>query len=810
MHRRNCILAGLIFGFLIAFSGRGFSEVRAQDLNPVAVKRSLEDGIAYLREKQQNDGGWPEYGNGENCGISALTVLALVSAGVEKDDQMIQRAMNYLRGYGPHNVQRTYSMSLLTMAFCLVDPEQDALKIRSCVQWLEDSQKKGNQGKQHIGGWRYTAETPVSDNSVAQFAILALYEAERVGISVDPDVWKRAMEYWINCQNRDGSWGYEPQPGGGSGNGTGSMSTAGIASLIITSGMVDRGGAQVRGEQILCCQDFDDSTQERIRRGLAWMGKEFNADQNPKTGEMYYYYYMYGLERIGRLTASRFIGTHDWYRAGTEKLLIRKGNEGKNWSGGGFSEIVATDFALLFISKGRRPILVSKIEYGNDAKWNAHPSDINHLVAYVEKEWKQDLTWQVIDISKASPEDLAQTPVIYLCGDKSPIPPERAQADRLVEKLRGYLDQGGFIFAEAYADENGFDRGFRELIRRVLPEEGYELRLLEESHPIWQMDRAIAPDQVRRIEGIDFGCRTSVVYAPAFTYGSQPNRPPSVNSFKPSLSCLWELANPVTRGVKHPPKVQHQIDNGLILGSNILAYATNRELTPKEEQTVAPLVTQRSDPSDRGKIRVGLLNHGGGSNCAPRAIPKLLNLAASELGIRINSRVDQVPASEDGLAMYPILFMHGRTAFRFNEEERKALRDYIERGGFLFVNSVCASSAFTESFRREMKLIFAEADLEEIELGDPLLSEAYGGRKVDRLKIRIPQKTAKNKMEASIREIPPKLEGIRIDQRWAVVFSPYDVSCALEKSNAIECEGYTPESAMTIGLNVILYAIEHL
>ena len=41
-----------------------------------------------------------------------------------------------------------------------------------------------------------------------------------------------------------------------------------------------------------------------------------------------------------------------------------------------------------------------------------------------------------------------------------------------------------------------------------------------------------APVQQRRLEGVDFGCRTSVVYAPP----DPPDDP------RPSLSCLWELA----------------------------------------------------------------------------------------------------------------------------------------------------------------------------------------------------------------------------------------------------------------------------
>ena len=62
-------------------------------------------------------------------------------------------------------------------------------------------------------------------------------------------------------------------------------------------------------------------------------------------------------------------------------------------------------------------------------------------------------------------------------------------------------------------------------------------------------------------------------------------------------------------------------------------------------------------------------------------------------------------------------------------------------------------------------------------------------------------------MAARKRLIPPKLEGIRIGDRWAVIFSPYDLSCALEKQNSMECTGYSRQDAEKIALNVVLYSL---
>ena len=58
-------------------------------------------------------------------------------------------------------------------------------------------------------------------------------------------------------------------------------------------------------------------------------------------------------------------------------------------------------------------------------------------------------------------------------------------------------------------------------------------------------------------------------------------------------------------------------------------------------------------------------------------------------------------------------------------------------------------------------------------------------------------------MKADLRKVPPTLEGIKFGDRWGVIFSPYDLSCALEKHNSLECQGYIREDAARIGLNVL-------
>ena len=108
------------------------------------------------------------------------------------------------------------------------------------------------------------------------------------------------------------------------------------------------------------------------------------------------------------------------------------------------------------------------------------------------------------------------------------------------------------------------------------------------------------------------------------------------------------------------------------------------------------------------------LRHPGGCNAAPRALVNLMESAGRELKIRTHVREDLLDITDPSLFDYHLVFMHGRTAFRLTDTERQRLKQYVERGGMLLADSICASPAFSESFRREMAAIFPDRKLERI------------------------------------------------------------------------------------------------
>lgn len=782
-----------IVSFLAAafLGGAPLAPARA-DVTATQVRQAIQQGVNYLESIQHPDGSWDDFGPYRG-GMTALITLALLTCGEPLDEPHVARALESLRAVEPRH---TYVVSLQTMVLAKTGVAGDLPLIQRNVDWLAARQVREGQFR---GAWSYPLDVmrqmppmavpSVGDNSNSQYALLALYEAERAGAQVAPDVWSRTCDYWRGIQNPDGSWAYQL-----TGTGTGSMTCAGIASLIIAHGAARESDVHVVGDRIQCCVRAKSEEERPIERGLEWLERNFSVSRNPGS-TIRGLYYLYGLERVGRLTSHRFIGQHDWYREGAEYLLQIKGDLASTWQATSEGDPrIATAFALLFLAKGRRPIVMAKLKHGPTAEWNPHRSDVANLTDYVGHQWQRDLGWEVIQLESATVDDLRQVPVLYLSGRNSPLPDARQQA--LAQKLREYFERDGFLLAEANCHGVAFDDGFRKLMKLVFPEPEYALKVLPPEHPIWHAEQPVLASQVRPLMGIEFGCHTCVVFAPI---DKEP---------RPSLSCLWELAR-THRNHPLSKKVQDQVDGGLALGINVLAYATNREVKFKDEIPRALKPLARPEKTGRGRLRLANVRHPGGCNAAPRALLGLLESSARELQMRVDLEPQEVGLSEDSLFDYHLIFMHGRHAFQLTEAERNQLKLYVERGGMVLADAICSSAAFTDSFRHEMEAIFPDRPLQPIPPLDLMLTTEYGGYSLESVKRRdLETAEAHGPLTVVVRQVPPQLEGIRIEDRLGVVFSRYDLSCALEKHESLECQGYTTDDAARIGLNVLLYSLQ--
>ncbi|MGP0067778.1 MAG: DUF4159 domain-containing protein, partial [Isosphaeraceae bacterium] len=657
--KRGCWI-GLVLLSLLCGPGLARGAVTSEQ-----VERAIREGMRFLKAQQRPDGSWPEIEQKANTGTTSLITLALLTAGEKPDSPTIRASLDFLRNFGPQQLRNTYAIALQTMVFAAADPDHDRLRLLANVEWLEGAQIKPNEQMVWSGTWTYSdAKIQAGDNSNTQYALLGLNAASEVGIAVNPNSWALSRAYFERFQNRDGGWAYTPRLR----ESTGSMTCAGISSLIITGSKRYDGLEFLQGESIHDCGagGFNPS----LMRGLDWLANNFQVGENKGHGQVWKYYYLYALERAGRLSGVRFFGQDDWYRAGAEELVHDQNPLSGFWRGANQeSELVATSFALLFLAKGRAPVLVNKLRHLPVGDWNHDPDDVRKMVGVVSRDWKTLLTWQVVDPSRATVQDLLQAPILFFNGHQVPEFDDAARRN-----IRAYIEQGGFLLADACCGSKQFDKGFRLLMSEIFPEEEFQLRPLSPEHPVWRAKHLLSPE-VHPLWGIEHGCRTVLIYSPT------------------DLSCYWNQSehNPVNTAVIRSIKV----------GQNVIDYATGREM-PADKLVVRETHSLKMDSPRRGALRIAKLKHAGDWNIAPQAIPNLMDaLRKPPYGFDVVVTQKDLFPRDPNLIYYPLIYIHGRGAISFPKEDLEALRRHIEPGGgTLFADAACGSAAFDASFRR--------------------------------------------------------------------------------------------------------------
>jgi hypothetical protein len=727
------------------------------------VERAIREGVRFLKHEQRRDGSWPDISGDTRTGTTSLATLALLTAGEKPESPNVHAALVFLRRFDPDQLNSTYAIALQTMLYAAAEPEQDSNRILANVAWLEAAQIRAEDPVPWPGSWTYSRSKRIQagDNSNTQYALLGLNAASEAGVPVKPEVWTLARSFWEQYQRRDGSWTYTPETG----NSTASMTCAGISSLVITGTRRFQGQESLRGEQIENCGKA--SVTPSLQRAIDWLANHFHVGQNFGNGQQWKLYYLYGLERAGRLAGIRFFGSHDWYRLGAEELVHEQNRFSGFWEGAGTEgdRTVATSFALLFLAKGRAPVLVNKLRHGPRGDWDNDPDDVRNLVSLVSRDWKNLLTWQVVDPGVASVSDLLQAPIAFMTGHQVPeLTPQARQ------NLRDYVEQGGFLFADACCHSKEFDSGFKQLVKELFPEEEYKLRPLSDDHPVWRAKHLLTPGAYP-LWGIEHGCRTVVIYSPK------------------DLSCYWNQS-------------ERTPDNSAVIlatrvGQNVIDYATGREL-PADKLVVREVHNLKVAPVQRNALRIAKLQHAGGWNVAPLAVPNLMDaLGKPPLNFDVVISHKELSPRDPSLIYYPLIYLHGRASFSFTREDLDALRRHIEPGGgTLFGDAACGSPAFDAAFRQFVAELLPGHPLVPIPRDDEINSTKVGFDLSD---------SQYTKAAGGGKDFP-QLEGVKINAHWVIIYSKYDIGCALERHSGLDCKGYTYESALKIAANIVIYS----
>ncbi len=768
-----------------------FSQEPKNGLTEKQVKDAIDRGKQYLIQQQSDNGSWSALDH--TVGRSGLALMTLINCGMTLEDEPVQRGLKYLRGVPDPDL--TYEISLHIMALAAAkDGTRDTRRILTLSTKLASLQAKNGDS---AGGWSYNfgqgRGVGEPDRSNSQFAVLGLREAQHANVPVDRAVWELIRKYWTDQQSGDGGWNYH---GRLNANSTGSMTVAGITTQVIVEQMLRDEPDENPDGSPNCCGKPEEN--ESLDRGLKWLERSFAVGHNPGGGGGGALYYLYGLERAGRLSGKRFFGTHDWYREGADFLIRMQSPRDGSWRGQGHGEqdeVVSSCFALLFLSKGLAPVLINKLQYQpenpekkDDQCWNRHRHDIRNLTDLITglPGWPKLVTWQQLDIAVVAKhgglEDLMLSPILYISGDKAP----KFSPDEL-ELLRQYVINGGFILGVATCTKTDFDRGFRDVVKQMYPDGEHQFKRLTAEHPVFRSEYLLDPESTE-LWGVDVGCRTSIMYSPN------------------DLACLWNKWN-IVEPPRRTPQMKAMITKSTRVGINVVAYATGREPpSPLTDHQLAS-TTAGNDELERGFLQVAKLRHTGGWDAAPNAVRNLLMALNSYAGVTANTKVKNITPVDETLRNYPLIYMHGRNSFTFSKQEQERLRTQVERGALFFADACCASPQFDKSFRELIQQTFPNHKLARIPATHELFTSKIGHDLHD-MRRREPNGGEPGQPFKPTTVVgEPLLEGIEIDGRYVVIYSKYDLSCALERQASAACAGYVTEDAIKIAVNVVLYSL---
>jgi len=753
----------------------GQVSARAAEFTDEDVVKAIEAGRQNLLNALQTGvagAGGGRTGEGGSGGATAMALMTLAYMGEHPNRPEISKAMDYLLtcGDGEFGNKQAYVMPMRVMAFAYLLPRfSPSSEKRTFLRMkMTEDCRRFVDGQAIAGGWRYTFPKNTWDFSNSQWPILAFREAGLVGIEFPLDCLKKARDLYYKEQNTDGGWNYD-----GKGESYGSMSAGGAASIFILNDLLDpTSGCPCQAGR---SGRFDEENKRREELALAWLGKHFDAATNPGKGG-WHIYWLYSAERVGISAGYKYFGDHHWYREGAEVLLRRGGASGQ------WGELYETCFALLYLYKGRAPVLFHKLRfYGADGKpglWHSHRRDIANLTAYIERNKEQQFHWQIVEL-RSPLEELHEAPILYITAESLPRWTENTpQAEAERKKLRAFTDTGGTILFEASCGNPQVRRWFAEFAKAVWPE--WPLKPLGPDHGVFTYP--IPLRQRPEILGIEDGVRTFLFYA------------------MDDISCPWQ-----TRAVSNKEYLFQW-------GINLFTYATDRAPLRAKLAGVPKPTGRYAQPVKAGPrtaLKVARVQHGGNwaVNANYNALPLLAARLKEKTGVTLEVKEPAGPPFNQGgvpatdLTGYQVAYVTGSTGLVFSAAEKNALKTFTDQGGFVWFEAAAGASAFDKAFQelaREMKW-----NLKILGNDHPLmtgkLEAALGYDLTKGVEFR-----PSFRMQRLSRQYA-EFFGIFEGDKMIGVYTPLDVVFSATPYEAFRCRGYKSEDAQAVAANLALY-----
>ncbi len=741
-HLLIAIVAGVVVSLASVASAqnnKAFADTKVID--------AIKAGTKYLLSTQRADGSWAPlavagHQTTYNVGPTALCAYALMEAGIHPSNPKITKALEYM---ATTESEMTYCVAFRALAFSTAlkkDPKQSKYRkiLRKDARLLlmsvddEGGYSYWARGQQATGQRTINLSTGGPDHSNCQYGLLGIWAAALRGEEVPRKYWDIILKFWLKRQLADGGWGYssklrkEPYV---------SMTLAGLASIYVC---VDN----IRNTASLTCKGNQELPA--VTRGMAYVSEHFGEIRS----RPWFYYTLYGMERVALATGFKYFGKHDWYKEGRRELLARQEADG-SWTLGagslGGGPNASTSYALLFLLRGSRPVLFNRLEYDGD--WNNRPRSLANLTHWFSNEFEHDMHWQIVNF-KFPVEEWHDAPLLVITGMKAP-----KFTDEQLDKLRTFVYQGGTIFSIAECRGVKFKAGIREVYKKLFP--GRELKVLPKGHPIYETQyKLFGQPQLMEISN---GARPLVIHTDL------------------DLARYWQ-ANQYKTSPAH-----------YRTAANVVAYTNNKAaLAGQLRGRGTSLWPAKATKAPRTAVKLARLKHSGNYDPEPLAYERFARLIGQQQRIRVDVlgpiEISELADSEAKLAT-----LTGTGPLELTAEQQKALGQWLEAGGTLLVDAAGGDAEFSESAEKVFLKICGQTTLKK-------LASMAGLYHVKDMEIN----------KAYYRSGPstaPRLRVLKVKDRMAVYFSRDDITCGLIGVMCHTIKGYSPSTSVDLVRNLV-------
>jgi hypothetical protein len=738
------------------------SSVRAA--SPDAIDAAIKKGADYLYSQQKN-GNWEtspkrvptslpyDYKiGGQWGGRTALITYALLAADQSPQDDRIVAAVSWLRHA---DLVGTYAIALRAQVWnSLPKTPENKASLERDSKMLLDLCKTNGAAK---GFYTYinSPDTKTNyDHSSSQYGVLGCWACADNLDSFPPGYWTVVDHAWRGDQHDDGTWSYHKEPEEEYPSNL-PMTCAGLATLYVAQDFLNRAKpAEANGNPV----------DPAIAKSLKWVTDNVR-DVFDSTKSRDPYYTLYGIERIGLAAGYKYFGSTNWYSMGTDYLVSKQVRTSGAFRSGHYTEEVSTAYALLFLSRGREPITMNKLQYDVKDKegfWNQRPRDVANLTRYIGKQSERELQWQIVNL-KAPVEELHDAPILYIAGNQE-LTFDTAQKD----KLREFVQQGGLILAQADSGGLRFAKSARVLGSDLFPQ--YEFRPIGQDHAIFTQELFPFAKFKRKpnVLGLSNGARELMLVLP-----DDPAR-------------SWQ-----------PMDVRGHADD-FQLGADIFLYSVDKKNLQRKGETY--LVTADPKIKSTGSLMLARLQYDGNWDPEPGGWKRMAAIMLNSH--HVDLKIDAVRLGAGKLADHKVAHLTGTTTFKLDDASRKELKDFVDAGGTLIVDSCGGNASFAESAETELETIFGDdAKALSEPLGQDVTFYRVGSKPID-----IAWRTFAKAQVGSLKG--GRLRGITIKNRIAVIYSPEDLSVGIVGQPVDGINGYEPKTATSLMENMLMIALK--